>query len=49
MIYSSSDKTPTKNISVPEADRKKLTLTDDEVINLAKQVVIIEDHYSKKK
>jgi len=49
MIYSSSDKSPTKNVAVPEADRKKMTLTDDEVINLAKQVVIIEDHYSKKK
>ena len=49
MIYSNSGVAPTKNISVPEADRKKLTLTDDEVINLAKQVVIIEDHYSKKK
>ena len=49
MIYSNSGVAPTKNISVPEADRKKLTLTDDEVINLAKHVVIIEDHYSKKK
>jgi len=49
MIYSSSDKSPTKNVAVPEADRKKMTLTDDEVMNLAKQVVIIEDHYSKKK
>lgn len=49
MIYSSSDKSPTKNISVPEADRKKMTLTDDEVLNLAKQVLIIEDHYSQKK
>ena len=49
MIYSSSDKSPTKNISVPEADRKKMTLTDDEVMNLAKQVLIIEDHYSQKK
>ena len=49
MIYSNSGVSPTKNISVPEADRKKLTLTDDEVLNLAKQVVIIEDHYSQKK
>ena len=49
MIYSSSGATPTKNISVPEADRKKMTLTDDEVLNLAKQVLIIEDHYSQKK
>lgn len=49
MIYSSDAKSPTKNITVPLEDRKKLTLTDDEVMNLAKQVVIIEDHYSKKK
>ena len=49
MIYSNSGVAPTKNISVPEADRNKLTLTDEEVMNLAKQVVIIEDHYSKKK
>ena len=49
MIYSSSDKTPTKNVTVPDADRKKMTLTDDEVMNLAKQVLIIEDHYSQKK
>ena len=49
MIYSNSGVAPTKNISVPEADRKKMTLTDDEVINLAKQVLIIEDHYSQKK
>ena len=49
MIYSNSGVSPTKNISVPEADRKKLTLTDDEVLNLAKQVIIIEDHYSQKK
>ena len=49
MIYSSSDKSPTKNVAVPDADRKKMTLTDDEVMNLAKQVLIIEDHYSQKK
>lgn len=49
MIYSNSGVAPTKNISVPEADRKKMTLTDDEVLNLAKQVLIIEDHYSQKK
>jgi pyruvate,water dikinase len=49
MIYSSSDKSPTKNVAVPEADRKKMTLTDNEVMNLAKQVLIIEDHYSQKK
>jgi pyruvate,water dikinase len=49
MIYTNDTRTPTKNIPVPEADRKKLVLTDDEVLNLAKQVLIIEDHYSEKK
>jgi pyruvate,water dikinase len=42
-------RSPTKNIQVPDGDRKKLVLTDDEVENLARQVLIIEDHYSKKK
>ena len=49
MIYTNDSSSPTKNIPVPEADRKKLVLTDDEVLNLAKQVLIIEDHYSEKK
>ena len=49
MIYTNDSRTPTKNIPVPAADRKKLVLTDDEVLNLAKQVLIIEDHYSEKK
>lgn len=49
MIYTTDSKTPTKNVPVAEADRKKLVLTDDEVLNLAKQVMIIEDHYSAKK
>ena len=49
MIYTNDAKTPTKNVQVPLADRKKFVLTDDEVLNLAKQVMIIEDHYSEKK
>ena len=49
MIYTTDSKTPTKNIPVPAEDRRKLVLTDDEVINLAKQVMTIEEHYSEKK
>lgn len=49
MIYTTDAKTPTKNIPVPEAERKQLVLTDDEVLNLAKQVMTIEEHYSEKK
>ena len=32
---------------VSEEDRKKLVITDDEVITLAKWATIIEDHYQK--
>ncbi len=49
MIYTSDAKTPTKNVPVPEEDRKRLVLTDDEVLNLSRQVMIIEEHYSQKK
>ncbi|MEK6869362.1 MAG: PEP/pyruvate-binding domain-containing protein, partial [Nanoarchaeota archaeon] len=46
MIY--DKKAATKNIKVPESQRKKFCINDDEIIKLAKWAVIIEDHYSKK-
>ena len=36
-----------KVVEVPEADRKKFALTDDEVIQLAKYARIIEKHYGR--
>ncbi|MCH8329134.1 MAG: phosphoenolpyruvate synthase [Nanoarchaeota archaeon] len=45
MIY---DKASTKNVNVPEADRNKFCINDDEILQLAKWAVIIEEHYSKK-
>lgn len=48
MIYTEEGNKTTKNIPVPDKERKKLVLTDDEVIILAKWACIIEDHYSKK-
>ena len=45
MIY---DKASTKNVKVPEADRNKFCINDDEILKLAEWAVIIEDHYSKK-
>jgi pyruvate,water dikinase len=45
MIY---DKASTKNVKVPEADRNKFCINDDEILQLAKWAIIIEDHYSKK-
>ena len=47
MIYSKSGTSPVKNIEVPETMRKEFSITDDEVLKLAKWAVIVEDHYKK--
>ncbi len=47
MVYTPNPKQPTKNISVPVADRKKFILTDAEIEQLAKWAMIIEQHYGK--
>jgi len=47
MIYSDSLKHPTKNISVPNEERRRFCLTDDEVMELANYAIIIEKHYSQ--
>jgi pyruvate,water dikinase len=39
---------PVKNEPVPEAERLRFSLTDDEVLELARYAVAIEDHYSAK-
>jgi pyruvate,water dikinase len=47
MIYSEGgSKSPTKNVPVDKNFRQKFCLTDDEVLQLAKWAIIIEDHYS---
>ncbi len=48
MIYSNEGNKPTKNVPVPDADRNKFVLTDDEVLTLARWACTIEDHYSWK-
>lgn len=48
MVYSHEGTKPTKNVSVDPEDRKKFSLRDDEVLQLAKWACIIEDHYTKK-
>ncbi len=49
MIYAhdTAEGTPTRNIDVPEADRLRFSLTDDDVNELARFGVKIEQHYSK--
>ncbi len=49
MVYSKEGtKTSTKNVPVAEAERRSFVLQDQEVLQLAKWAVIIEEHYSKK-
>ncbi|MCF7866778.1 phosphoenolpyruvate synthase [Candidatus Woesearchaeota archaeon] len=49
MIYDmQGTKSPTKNISVPEEDRNRYCLSDEEILLLSKWACIIEDHYSEK-
>ncbi len=48
MIYSNDSKR-VKNVPVEKSARKKLVLTDDEILTLARWAVTIEEHYSEKR
>ena len=48
LIYTSDGVKSTKNVPVPEAERNKFVLNDEEVITLAKWACEIENHYSQK-
>ena len=49
MIYGRGDsKVLTRNVEVPEADRLRFCIDDDEVLKLAEYAIAIEDHYSNK-
>ncbi|MAH33100.1 phosphoenolpyruvate synthase [archaeon] len=48
MIYSDKAGQTIRNVPVSEALRNKYALSDNEVLQLAKWAVIIEEHYSKK-
>jgi pyruvate, water dikinase len=47
MIYDVGGSKQTRNIPVPLADREKLVLTDDEILQLARWTCLIEQHYSQ--
>ncbi len=49
MVFDASPdaKAPVKTIEVPEADRRRFSITDDDVMELAKFAVIIEKHYGR--
>ncbi|KAF0221556.1 MAG: pyruvate water [Geobacteraceae bacterium] len=49
MVYGSgTSKILTRNVEVPEAERRRFCLTADEILELARYGMIIEEHYSKK-
>lgn len=49
LVYDSGGGKMVKNIPVAPADRAKLALTDEEVLELARWACIVEDHYSAKR
>ena len=49
MIYASGgSKVTTRNVEVPDKERRLFCLTDAEVLELARSAVVIEEHYTKK-
>ncbi|RXA21886.1 phosphoenolpyruvate synthase [Methanosarcina sp. MSH10X1] len=49
MIYGRGDsKVLTRNVEVPEAERLRFCISDEEVLRLAEYAISIEDHYSGK-
>lgn len=46
MIYDPEDTSKTLNITTPQSLQNQFSLTDDEIINLAKNASVIEQHYS---
>jgi len=47
LIYNAYGKIPTKNVRTTSAERSRFTLTDKEVLELARYSVIIEKHYKR--
>jgi len=49
MIYGrGGSKLLTRNVAVPEAERRLFCLTDDEILELARHAMVIEEHYAGK-
>ncbi|QDU29272.1 Phosphoenolpyruvate synthase [Anatilimnocola aggregata] len=49
LVYDLGGGKMVKNVPVPPADRSRLSLTDDEVLELARWGCLVEDHYSAKR
>jgi pyruvate,water dikinase len=49
MVYDSGGGKMVKNVPVPPAERVKLCLSDDEILQLARWACTVEDHYAAKR
>lgn len=49
MVYDEGGGKMVKNVPVPEGERRKFVLEDEDILQLAKWAVIIEEHYSQKR
>ncbi|NJL01229.1 MAG: phosphoenolpyruvate synthase [Spirulinaceae cyanobacterium SM2_1_0] len=49
MVYDVGGSKLTKNVEVPESDRRKFCLTDAEILQLGQWAVTIETHYSRRR
>jgi pyruvate,water dikinase len=47
MVYGKTTDERVKTVAVDEADQMKFSLTEDEIVLLAKQAITIEDHYGR--
>ncbi|OGZ79418.1 MAG: phosphoenolpyruvate synthase [Candidatus Staskawiczbacteria bacterium RIFOXYD2_FULL_37_9] len=47
MVYTKNAKQPTKNIATTKKEREIFVLNNEEILNLAKWSMIVEDHYQK--
>jgi pyruvate,water dikinase len=48
LVYAAGEGAPIREVPVPEADRRRPVLTDEEVLALARWAVAIEAHYSSR-
>ncbi|MFW6115401.1 MAG: phosphoenolpyruvate synthase [Thermodesulfobacteriota bacterium] len=47
MIYTDDPAEPVKNMATPVEEQQQFTITDDEILTLARWACIIEEHYGK--
>ncbi|HKJ77200.1 MAG TPA: phosphoenolpyruvate synthase [Gammaproteobacteria bacterium] len=47
MVYAEGGEETTRNVDVPREERERFSIDDDEVLELARAAVAIEDHYGR--